>query len=340
MRRAEVLRAFVPLAGLILLLPLLAAGQAWVPAKGEGTATLTLQDNFVKNHLGSGGERLEVGHIRTFILVQDIDFGITNKLAMNVSIPFVLSKYYGPRPHQLPVDDGNYHGNFQDVRINVRYNLRARPLSITPFVALGVPSNDYIYFAHSAAGTNQREYVFGSSFGRGLEPVLSRAYIQGLYAFLIPEAVVGIRTYRSRVDWDFGYFVSRRFAIRTVGGLQIGHSGFGVGHSLTDRGDFPVRNPSNEHWRHHDQTSRISYLNVGGGASFAVTKSWSAFAVLTTTVWGRNGHALSLGEVVGLSWTFRTPWARPQALADLTDEERQKLYLQNSHGKAVPSHSH
>ena len=83
MRPAEVLRAFVPLAGLILLLPLFAAGQAWVPAKGEGTATLTLQDNFVKNHLGSGGERLEVGHIRTFILVQDIDFGITNKLAMN-----------------------------------------------------------------------------------------------------------------------------------------------------------------------------------------------------------------------------------------------------------------
>ena len=32
------------------------------------------------------------------------------------------------------------------------------------------------------------------------------------------------------------------------------------------------------------------------------------FAVMTTTVWGRNGHALSLGEVVGLSWSFLKPW--------------------------------
>jgi hypothetical protein len=309
----------------VLLFPVFAAAQAWVPEKGEGTETLTLQDNFVRNHLGSGGEKLDVGHIRSFILLQDIDFGITNKLAVDVSIPFVLSKYSGPRPHQLPVDGGNYHGNFQDVRINVRYNLRARPLSITPFISLGVPSNDYIYFAHSAAGNSQREYVFGSSFGRGLEPVLPRSYFQVLYAFVIPEQVRGVRTYRSRVDWDVGYFVSRRFAVRTLGDLQIGHAGFEVGHSLTDRGDFPIRTPDNDHWYHHDQTSRISYLNVGGGASFAVTKSWSAFAVLTTTVWGRNGHALSLGEVVGLSWTFRTPWARPQAAAiDPTEDQAEE----------------
>ena len=304
----------------LFLLPAVASAQAWVPEKGEGTATLTLQDNFVKNHLGSGGERLDVGHIRTFILLHDIDYGITDKLALDVSIPFVLSKYYGPRPHQLPVDNGNYHGNLQDVRMNLRYNLRTRPFIITPFVALGVPSNDYIYFAHSAAGTYQREYVIGSSFGRGLEPVLARAYAQGLYAFLIPEEVMGIRTYRSRVDWDLGYFVTRRLAIRTLGSLQVGHSGYQVGHSLTDRGDFPVRNPSNIKWYHHDQTSRISYLNLGGGANFAITKSWSAFVVLTNTVWGRNGHALSLGEVVGVSWNFRTRWARPQAALDSTEE--------------------
>jgi len=235
-------------------------------------------------------------------------------------IPFVLSKYYGPRPHQLPVDNGNYHGNFQDVRVSLRYNLRTHPFVITPFVALGVPSNDYIYFAHSAAGTHQREYVVGSSFGSSLEPVIARAYFQGLYAFLIPEKVMGVRTYRSRVDWDLGYFVTKRVGLRALGSLQVGHSGYQVGHSLTDRGDFPIRNPSDDKWYHHDQTSRISYLNLGGGANFAITRSWNAFVVLTTTVWGRNGHALSLSEVVGVSWTFRTPWAQPKAAEDLTGE--------------------
>jgi len=318
----------------LLLFPAIAPAQAWVPQKGEGTATLTLQDNFVKDHLGSEGRRFDAGHIRTFIASQDIDYGITDKLALDVSIPFVLSKYYGPKPHQLPIDDGKYHGSWQDVRLNLRYNLRAHPFAITPFVALGMPSNDYIYFAHSAAGTNQREYVFGSSFGRNLEPVLSRAYVQGLYAFLIPEEIRGIRTYRSRLDWDVGYFVTRRFAIRSLGDLQIGHSGLEVGQPPDDLGDFPVHKPTDPTWRHHDQTSRISYLNVGGGASFAVTRSWSAFAVLTTTVWGRNGHALSLGEVVGLSWTFRTPWARKQATIYPIEE------ADSPNRAKVPTHVH
>jgi hypothetical protein len=319
----------------LFLSPTISLAQAWVPEKGEGTVTLTLQDNFVKDHLGSDGQRFDSGHIRTFIALQDIDYGITDKLALDVSIPFVLSKYYGPKPHQLPVDDGKYHGNWQDVRLNLRYNLRAHPFAITPFVALGVPSNDYIYFAHSAAGTNQREYAFGSSFGRNLEPVLSRAYVQGVYVFLIPEKIMGIRTNRSRVDWDVGYFVARRFALRTLGDLQIGHSGLAVGDPTKgDRGDFPVHLPSNLTWLHHDQTSRISYLNVGGGASFAVTRSWSAFAVLTTTVWGRNGHALSLSEVVGLSWTFRTPWARQQATIYPIEE------ADSPNRAKVPTHVH
>jgi hypothetical protein len=297
----------------LLVLPVLVEGQAWVPDKGEGTETVTLQDNFVKDHLGADGKRFDVGHIRTFILLQDIDYGVTDKLALDVSIPFVLAKYYGPRPHQLPVDNGNYHGNFQDVRIVLRYNLRTRPLMVTPFVALGVPSNDYIYFAHSAAGTQQREYVIGSSFGRGFEPILSRAYAQGSYLFMIPEEVMGIRTYRSRVDWDVGYFATKRLAVRALGTLQVGHSGYQVGDPPADLGDFPTRVPSNVKWYHHDQTSRISFLNLGGGGNFAITKSLTGFLVLTTTVWGRNGHALSLGEVLGLSWNFRTRWARPQA---------------------------
>jgi hypothetical protein len=83
-----------------------------------------------------------------------------------------------------------------------------------------------------------------------------------------------------------------------------------------------------------DQTLRSSYLNVGDGASFAVTRSWSVFAVMTTTVWGCNGPALSLGEVVGLSWTFRMPWARQQATIYPTEEG-------DSPNRAkVPTHVH
>src|SRR5262249_12287800 len=85
-------------------------------------------------------------------------------------------------------------------------------------------------------------------------------------------------------------------------------------------GRLPHRVPTDFKWRHHDQTSRISYLNVGGGANFQLTRSWSTFVILTTTVWGRNGHALSLGEVFGVSWTFRTPWTKPRLLVESPHE--------------------
>jgi hypothetical protein len=53
--------------------------------------------------------------------------------------------------------------------------------------------------------------------------------VQALYAFLIPEKIRGIRTYRSRLDWEVGYFAARRFALRALGALQIGHSGLEIG---------------------------------------------------------------------------------------------------------------
>jgi hypothetical protein len=76
----------------LLLLACVGMGQAWVPKKGAGVATLTFQDNFVKDHLSSTGKRVDAGHIQTVILLQDIDYGITDKLAANVSIPIVLSR--------------------------------------------------------------------------------------------------------------------------------------------------------------------------------------------------------------------------------------------------------
>jgi hypothetical protein len=326
-------RRVYSLTALALTLSAPASAQAWIPEKGEGTLTLTFEDTFVRSHLLSDGSRVDTGHIRSYILVQDVDYGVTDKLAVDVSLPFVLSKYYGPRPHQLPIDNGSYHGAFQDFRINVRYNLRSRPFMLTPFIALGVPSNSYEYFAHSAAGTQMKEFTLGTNLGRSLAPVLPHAYFQALYAFGIPQEVIGVRTIHSHIGWELGYFLSGRLAVRTLGDMQIGHSG-----KETPQ-DFPIasRTLTNTNWRHHDQTSKISYLILGGGPSFAVSKSWSAFAALTTNVWGRNGHALALGEIVGLTWSFRAPWSRPRtALDESSDMARGEEIRRNER----PHHVH
>jgi len=56
----------------------------------------------------------------------------------------------------------------------------------------------------------------------------------------------------------------------------------------------------------------VDFVDVGGGVSYSLTRSMDLFGSLLTMPWGTNGHALKTGVSLGINWTFRTPWARPQ----------------------------
>jgi len=290
-----------------------AYGQAWTPPKGEGDVSLIYQNLFTRDHFLSNGARQDFGHVRLLGLTQAVDYGFTDRLAVNLSLLLVAGKYYGSKPHQLPIDNGNYHGTAQDIRINVRYNLRANPLVLTPFVAITVPTHDYEFFAHSGVGSGLREYLVGVDFGRQLAPLIKNAYFQTRYSFGINPVVDGVRPIRSRVDAEFGYLVTNRLSLRALAISQIAHSGL----------NFPVDFPSrtDERWSHHDQTLAISFLNLGGGAAFSLSKSWNVYASMVSNVWGRNGHAINYGLAVGVSWSFKTSRAIPQTFADASDKE-------------------
>ena len=65
------------------------------------------------------------------------------------------------------------------------------------------------------------------------------------------------------------------------------------------------------HVRHADESvcigrapARESYLNVGGGAAFSLSDSIDLFGGFTTTVWGRNTHAVNRGLSLGMAWGF------------------------------------
>src|SRR5215470_4071148 len=131
-----------PIVVLLFLISMraVAFAQAWTLPRGEGFVSLTFTDAFTKDHFLSSGARIDIGHIRSATLVPEIDFGLTDRLAMDFALPIVTAKYYGPDPHQLPYDNGNYHGGTQDFSIGVRYNWLRRPLLVPPFFRLGVPS--------------------------------------------------------------------------------------------------------------------------------------------------------------------------------------------------------
>jgi hypothetical protein len=284
-------------------------GQAWVPPKGEGESAISYQNLFNQYHYNGDGSRHDYGHIRAFRLIQEFDYGVTDKFAVNVSLPYGFGKYNGPYPHQKPIDNGDYHGALQDFRVGFRYNVVKRPVQFTPFLAVVFPSHHYEHFGHSAVGIDMWEAQAGMSLGRNLAPVLPRGYFQLSYSYSFMQRVLGIRPNRSRIDTEFGYFLTRRLSLQAIAASQIVH------HGLFFPQDFPDRSQTNVTWRHHDQILAINFLNMGGGIAYFVNRNWQVYSSLLTSVWGQNGHVLKTGLSFGMSWGFRTPWARPSAAA-------------------------
>src|SRR5262252_577294 len=309
----------------VLLLALsagVARAQAWLPAQGEGTVSLIVQDIATDYHY-LPTTPVDRGHIRSDSMALDFTYGLTDQLAVSIGVPWVLSKYTGATPHPLvdtsgpvpvlygtnPIDDGSYHGTFQDFRFDVRYNITKRGVVLTPFVGSVVPSHDYTYFAHAAPGRDLRELQVGVSAAKMLDALVPGLFVQGRYAYGFAEEVLDISHNRSVAALEIGYFLTPKLRLMSINTGQVTHGGVDL--TLNSRVDLgPLL------FSHHDQIDRINFLNMGGGASFAVTENVDLFGSLIHAVAQRNGHAVEYGVTIGASWTFSTRRPRDRAIAE------------------------
>jgi hypothetical protein len=282
----------------VLVISSAVSAQAWLFPKGEGTVSLSYQNLYVANHAFENGDAHDIGHTLSNALTLDVDYSFTDKLAVRVAVPFIAARYYGPTPHQLPMDDGTYHSTFQDFTTDVRYNLTKRRVVLTPFFRVVIPSNNYTYFAHSAAGRDQREYHFGTNFGRRLDPLIPKAYVQAQYSYAFVERVLGIAPNRSNFEFQLGYFLTHRLSFLATGQGMYTHSGVGLDFTQFHAG------LSSDQWIHHDQIAKASLLDVGGGTSFALTPSWQIFLTVAHSIEGRNVHLHAAIATIGVSRSF------------------------------------
>src|SRR4051812_7211527 len=125
MRRTIRIRAAVAVLAVPAMLaaaatPLVA--QAWVPAQGEGAVSVIFQDQFFKYHALPTVQR-DIGEITVRSTLVDLSYGLTDKAAISVGLPWVATKYQGALPHPLadfsgpnPIDNGQWHSTAQDFR--------------------------------------------------------------------------------------------------------------------------------------------------------------------------------------------------------------------------------
>jgi hypothetical protein len=303
----------IAILSLILGAPVTLCAQAWLPARGEGSVFLSYLDMFTSDHLLSSGKPQNRGPTRLSTITLGVLYGISDRLAVSAEVPYIASRFtltpgLSPNAHDLEatIDDGSYHGTFQDFRAAVRYNAVNRPLLFTPFFEVVIPSHRYETFGHSAPGKDLREYRVGADIGRLLNPILPRAYFDLRYGYSFVQKLAGMTLDRTNVDLELGYFVTPRIAVRAIGSVQKTLGGV---ESLVppDSPFFPI----------HDRVERGHYSRIGGGATFSLRRNLDLYVFVVSTLSGKNVQAFT-APGIGISWNFQTRKPRdksPQASA-------------------------
>lgn len=278
--------------------PAPALAQAWLAPRGEGSFSLGYLNMWVNDHVFNDGVPFDGGRIDTQAVNLNLGYSVTDRFTLSVGLPFVASRYQGDQPHArngvVTLDNGSYHGTFQDFRIEARYMATTGSLVVTPFLGVGVPSHSYEYFAHTAPGKDIKEVQGGVSIGRRLDPVLGDAYFQARYAYAIPERVLGISHNRSNFDLEVGYFVTPALTLRALSFVQVSHGGFHEPYDIVTPVDF----------EHHDQLARSKFFELGFSAAYALTRSLDGYVAWLKTLSARNTHMIAGAISVGVSVNF------------------------------------
>ncbi|HET7292342.1 MAG TPA: hypothetical protein VFM88_07955 [Vicinamibacteria bacterium] len=308
-----------------------ASGRAWMPGKGRGSLTLAYQNNNVSDALMStdvtgrrfpggyvgDGTRVYHGEITDQTGVLEADYGISERFAASGSIAYVGSKYEGAGGHPaLPgrefIDNGEYHPQFQDAALGVRYLAVSKPLAVIPFVRFSFPTRDYVNVGHSAVGRNLNQLQLGANLARTLDPILPDAYAKATlgYAFVESPHNHGDPGGPATVDQHFninrrflslelGYFVTRRLAANAFVNNIHTEGGIDWARDLRSPADYARIGHV------HDAAARDRHTTVGGGLSFEVIGNFWLYAGYSGIVSGQNVHG---GQAfsIATTWSFNT----------------------------------
>jgi hypothetical protein len=297
------------------------AAQAFIPAAGDGTVSVSYQSLVTHGQNGVSGERLFPDQpqdlTETHALVWYVDYGLSDRIAVHASLPYMAVRYEGQNPHLIGIkgqpsnlDDGTYHGSFQDFYFGTRFKLvQSSRFALTPFGEVTIPSHHYESLAQSAVGRDLRALVVGAAVGGFADYLVPGLYFQTRISQAFVQKAVDIRPNHTGVDSALGYFVTPRLAIQFIETLQLTSDGIdwvGPPKILAVHDGTPL---NKNYVINHDRLVRTNALNFGAGLTVTVTKDVDVFATVTKLAWGQNLPP-PRSVTVGMNWSFQT---RPAA---------------------------
>jgi hypothetical protein len=279
--------------------------QAWVPAAGDGSVSIDYQSFDSPGHLNLHGQKIG-GGTQSHTVLFEVEYGITDRIALTVGLPYITAKYTGEGPacpaclaspfdfHISHLDDGAYHGTVQDFRTALRYNLVKKAILLTPSLTAVIPSHHYENEGEAAVGRRFFECQLGMNAGRDMAPLLPRAYAQGRYSYALVPRDLGVPLNRSNIILEIGYSATSTVSVRGLSTWQRTHGGLP---------GFPAFSASEPLIQNHDRLLRDNNWRAGGGLVYSPRESAEISATVITVVSGTSTHR-GTGITIGFTWNF------------------------------------
>ncbi len=277
----------------LALAPVIARAQAWLPPEGSYSYSIDYSSTLNKKHYTTDGKEVDVGHTDVDIMTLSGSYSLSDRITINASLPVVKSRYRGPGlgGHDTTIDDGTWHSTITDLNFTVAYQLLNGAFGLSPYVGAVVPTHDYTTFGHSAPGRGLNEVWLGAYAAVSLNEWIPRTYVQvrGNYAFV--EEVENISHDRINAVLEIGYFFNPSWNIRAIVSEQWTDGGINVPVLPTDP-LFPV----------HDKLAADEFVNVGGGATWAINDRMSIYGLYMESIEGTNAHKVDHRMIIGFSY--------------------------------------
>jgi hypothetical protein len=281
----------------ILLVPASTAAQAFTPPPRVGSVTFAWQWVDNTGHILTDGTFLPRGQSVTTSVLAEVDYGVTERLAATVAVPFVFARFTGQLPSRSGLERDEcrcWHQSFQDFSIAGRYRFGDDFWALTPQVRVVIPSHDYPYQGEAVVGPNLNQVLLGISGAWRLAPALPKASIQAGYTFaLVEKAVEDLRPNRSNLFTSFGYALTRSLYVHGGALFQKTHGGLTVVELLGAPPDQKAQG---------DRLLKMRYWHLTGGLSYSAGFADLFFSV-EPYVWGRDTHD-GIAYTGGATWYF------------------------------------
>jgi len=289
---------------------------------------------------GDGSVRLEYQYIRTGNFKDDLyefdywttdshiallsgDYSFSDKWTVFAALPYVQKRFnsevpWGGDPHnpndpwwidfQPPdkrfIDDENYHGGFQDLSFGISYLALDGPLTISPYIGYGFPTDNYPFYAKAAIGLNLWNIPVGASFS--YIPYFSDWHFRGNLAYVFSEKPLDVNVDYWLAHISAGYWFKPQFSINVFLGAKWVREGLKMPWDFTDDptyGNYPDDFDTVEWWQ-HDRLIGHRFVNAGISFDYFMKQKYKLSGSYFASIWAEQTNEVDHAFTLALTRYF------------------------------------